>query len=60
MTPWQRSDDDRLAKKINPEWQVLARTQNNDSNFEDRELRFKDMTDRRDKGAEFRETDWVP
>jgi len=37
---------------------VLARTQTNDYDYEDRELRFKEITDERDKSSECRDTDW--
>mgnify|MGYP006925921830 FL=1 len=50
--------DNRKAQTVAPTWSVLARTQTNDYDYEDRELRFKEITDERDKSSECRDTDW--
>jgi len=47
----------RKAMRHSPIWEVAARTQNNDSTYEDKELRFKDREDK-SKKEEHRETDW--
>ena len=47
----------RKAMRHSPVWEVAARTQNNDSTYEDKELRFKDREDKSRK-EEHRETDW--
>jgi hypothetical protein len=39
----------RKAQKHNPVWEITARTQNNDSTYEDKELRFKDREDKNKK-----------
>jgi len=50
--------DNRKAQTEAPTWSVLARTQTNDYDYEDSELRFKEITDERDKSSECRDTDW--
>jgi hypothetical protein len=46
----------RKARLENPVWKIVQRTQNNDSAYEDKELRFKEK-DEKNKRDENRDTD---
>jgi hypothetical protein len=50
-------ENNRQAKLENPRWEVAQRTQNNDSTYEDKELRFKER-DEKNKRDDNRDTDW--
>jgi len=50
-------ESNRHAKLENPRWEVAQRTQNNDSTYEDKELRFKER-DEKNKRDDNRDTDW--
>jgi hypothetical protein len=47
----------RDAKLVQPKWLVAERTQNNDAQFEDKELRFKERNEKSSKD-DIRDTDW--
>ena len=47
----------RYAKLQNPTWEIAQRTQNNDSTYEDKELRFKER-DEKSRRDDNRDTDW--
>ena len=48
----------REARLTQPKWVVADRTQNNDAQYEDKELRFKER-DERNRKDDIRDTDWV-
>jgi hypothetical protein len=48
----------REAKLVQPKWIVAERTQNNDAQYKDKELRFKER-DKRNRKDDIRDTDWV-
>jgi hypothetical protein len=48
----------REARLTQPKWVVAERTQNNDAQYEDKELRFKER-DERNRKDDIRDTDWV-
>ena len=49
--------ENRVARENQPEWEILQRTQNNDSAYEDKELRFKERDDK-NRRDDHGETDW--
>jgi hypothetical protein len=50
-------EGNRHAKLQNPTWEIAQRTQNNDSAYEDKELRFKER-DEKSRRDDNRDTDW--
>jgi len=50
-------ESNRYAKLQNPTWEIAQRTQNNDSTYEDKELRFKER-DEKSRRDDNRDTDW--
>ncbi len=50
-------EHNRQAKLENPIWKIAQRTQNNDSAYEDNELRFKER-DEKSRRDDNRDTDW--
>ena len=57
-TKRQTRINNRQARLRPPRWEILARSQNNDSSYEDKELRFKEK-DEKFKKDDTRDTDWV-
>jgi hypothetical protein len=47
----------REAKLVQPKWIIAERTQNNDAQYEDKELRFKERGEKSSKD-DIRDTDW--
>jgi hypothetical protein len=48
----------REARLVQPKWVIAERTQNNDAQYEDKELRFRER-DEKNRKDDSRDTDWV-